>query len=152
MVITAIVVACGHAPARFCRRSRPVPRVASDLRAQAPRPVPPPGSKAPQYGYTVVRSYPHDPKAYTQGLEYFDGFLYEGTGVKGASAVRKVELESGKVVQEDETASAIFRRGHHDRTGQGVSADVAGPRRVRLRRKDAEVHPELQLTSARGGG
>jgi glutaminyl-peptide cyclotransferase len=57
-------------------------------------------SKAPKYGYTVVRSYPHDPKAFTQGLEYFDGFLYEGTGLKGRSAVRKVDLESGKVVQE----------------------------------------------------
>jgi glutamine cyclotransferase len=62
------------------------------LGAQAPRPVPPSMSKAPQYGYTVVRSYPHDPKAYTQGLEYFDGFLYEGTGVKGRSEVRKVDL------------------------------------------------------------
>jgi glutamine cyclotransferase len=62
--------------------------------------VPPPGSKAPQYGYTVVRSFPHDSRAFTQGLEYFDGFLYEGTGLKGRSAVRKVEIETGKVVQE----------------------------------------------------
>src|SRR5262245_2377794 len=76
------------------------------LGAQAPKSippsvsVPPSVSKAPHYGYAVVRSYPHDPKAYTQGLEYFDDFLYEGTGMKGSSAVRKVELESGKVVQE----------------------------------------------------
>jgi glutamine cyclotransferase len=81
------------------------------LSAQAPRPVPPPGSKAPQYAYTVVRSYPHDPKAYTQGLEYFDGFLYEGTGVKGSSAVRKVELESGKVVQETKLHPQYFGEG-----------------------------------------
>ena len=39
------------------------------LGAQAPKSIPPPGSKAPQYGYTVVRSYPHDPKAFTQGLD-----------------------------------------------------------------------------------
>jgi glutamine cyclotransferase len=78
---------------------------------QAPPRIPPPGSKAPQYGYTVVRSYPHDPKAYTQGLEYFDGFLYEGTGVKGSSAVRKVELETGKVVQEVKLHPQYFGEG-----------------------------------------
>ena len=58
-----------------------------------------------------MRSYPHDPKAYTQGLEYFDGFLYEGTGVKGSSAVRKVELESGKVVQETKLHPQYFGEG-----------------------------------------
>ncbi len=81
------------------------------VRAQAPRPIPPAGSKAPQYGYTVVRSYPHDPKASTQGLEYFDGFLYEGTGVKGSSAVRKVELETGKVVQDAKLHPQYFGEG-----------------------------------------
>lgn len=71
--------------------------------AKNPQPVknvPPAGSKAPKYGYTVVRSYPHDPNAYTQGLAYRDGLLYEGTGLKGKSSLRRVELESGKVVQE----------------------------------------------------
>ena len=62
--------------------------------------IPPSGSKAPKYGYTVVKSYPHDSKAYTQGLEYNGGVLFEGTGLKGQSAVRKVELETGKVLQE----------------------------------------------------
>ena len=81
------------------------------VRAQAPKSVPPSASKAPQYGYAVVRSYPHDPKAYTQGLEYFDGFLYEGTGMKGNSAVRKVELESGKVVQETKMHPQYFGEG-----------------------------------------
>jgi glutamine cyclotransferase len=81
------------------------------LAAQASRPIPPPASKAPQYGYTVVRSYPHDPGAFTQGLEYFDGFLYEGTGVKGKSAVRKVEVESGKVVQETRLHPQYFGEG-----------------------------------------
>src|SRR5688500_8580528 len=81
------------------------------VRAQAPRVIPPPGSKAPQSGYTVVRSFPHDPKAYTQGLEYFDGFLYEGTGLKGSSAVRKVELETGKVVQDVKLHPQYFGEG-----------------------------------------
>jgi len=78
--------------------------------AQLPA-VPPPGSKAPTAGYTVVRSYPHDPKAFTQGLEYHDGFLYEGTGLKGQSAVRKVELETGKVVQEEKINRGYFGEG-----------------------------------------
>ena len=73
--------------------------------------IPPPGSKAPRYGYTIVRSYPHDPKAFTQGLEYFDGFLYEGTGLKGRSAVRKVEIESGKVIQEEKLHPQYFGEG-----------------------------------------
>lgn len=88
------------------------------LQAQATKNVPPPAkntppsvSKAPRYGYTVVRSYPHDPKAFTQGLEYFDGFLYEGTGLKGRSSVRKVELESGKVVQEEKLHPQYFGEG-----------------------------------------
>ncbi len=88
------------------------------LQAQAPKNVPPPAksippavSKAPRYGYTVVRSYPHDPRAFTQGLEYFEGFLYEGTGLKGRSSVRKVELESGKVIQEEKLHPQYFGEG-----------------------------------------
>jgi len=50
-------------------------------------------------GYKVVRSYPHDPQAFTQGLVYHNGVLYEGTGLKGQSSIRKVELESGRVLQ-----------------------------------------------------
>jgi glutamine cyclotransferase len=81
------------------------------IAAQAGKSVPPSMSKAPQSGYTVVRSYPHDPKAYTQGLEYFDGFLYEGTGLKGSSAVRKVEIETGKVIQETKLHPQYFGEG-----------------------------------------
>ena len=82
------------------------------LEAQAPKTsIPPSGSKTPQSGYTVVRSYPHDPKAFTQGLEYFDGFLYESTGLKGRSGVRKVEIESGKVVQEEKIHPQYFGEG-----------------------------------------
>ena len=99
------------------------------LQGQAARSVPPSTSKAPKSGYTVVRSYPHDPKAFTQGLEYFQGFLYEGTGIKGRSSVRKVELETGKVLQEERLHPQYFGEGitisqgklfqltWHDRTG-----------------------------------
>ncbi len=51
------------------------------------------------YSYKVIKTFPHDPDAYTQGLFYKDGFLYEGTGQKGASSIRKVEPETGKILQ-----------------------------------------------------
>ena len=57
------------------------------------------GTSVPTFGYRVVRSYPHDPSAYTQGLVYRDGVLYEGTGLNGQSSVRKVRLETGEVMQ-----------------------------------------------------
>jgi len=52
-----------------------------------------------KYSYQVIKTFPHDPDAYTQGLFYKDGFLYEGTGRNGSSSIRKVELETGKVLQ-----------------------------------------------------
>lgn len=57
------------------------------------------GADVPTYGYRVVRSYPHDRQAFTQGLVYHDGILYEGTGLNGRSGVRKVRLETGQVLQ-----------------------------------------------------
>jgi glutamine cyclotransferase len=53
----------------------------------------------PVYRYKVVRSYPHDRQAYTQGLVYEDGVFYEGTGLKGRSSIRKVRVETGEVLQ-----------------------------------------------------
>lgn len=65
----------------------------------------------PVYGYRVVRVYPHDPNAFTQGLEYRGGFLYEGTGLNGRSTLRKVELQTGKVLQEIHVAPEYFGEG-----------------------------------------
>jgi glutaminyl-peptide cyclotransferase len=65
----------------------------------------------PRYGYTVVRTYPHDPGAFTQGLQYVDGFLYEGTGQNGQSSIRKVKLASGEVVQRRDIAAEYFGEG-----------------------------------------
>ena len=52
-----------------------------------------------QYGVKVVREYPHDTGAYTQGLFFHDGQLYESTGQKGQSSFRKVNLKTGKVLR-----------------------------------------------------
>ena len=60
-------------------------------------------SSIPVQGYTVVHAFPHDPSAYTEGLFYLDGHLYESTGVVGTSSVRKVDLASGKVLQQAPT-------------------------------------------------
>jgi glutaminyl-peptide cyclotransferase len=65
----------------------------------------------PTFGYAVVRALPHDTSAFTQGLEYLDGFLYEGTGLNGRSSIRKVKLETGEVLQHREVPSEYFGEG-----------------------------------------
>ena len=65
----------------------------------------------PVYGYKVVHVYPHDTGAYTEGLFYKDGYLYESTGEAGESTVRKVELKTGEVVQRYNVPSAYFGEG-----------------------------------------
>jgi glutamine cyclotransferase len=66
------------------------------------------------HGYEVVREYPHDPEAFTQGLIFRDGFLYESTGQTGRGSVRKVRLETGEVVQRRMLANDHFGEGLTD--------------------------------------
>ena len=63
------------------------------------------------YTYKIINTYPHDKEAYTQGLEFYNGFLYEGTGRKGTSSIRKVELKTGKVLQQQDLDAAYFGEG-----------------------------------------
>lgn len=63
------------------------------------------------HGYEVVRSYPHDRQAFTQGLVFHEGYLYEGTGLRGQSSIRKVRLETGEVVQEQKLEEKYFGEG-----------------------------------------
>ena len=65
----------------------------------------------PVYGYEIVHAYPHDRKAFTQGLIYLNGFLYEGTGTYGNSWVRKVKLETGEVLQQIAIPEQYFGEG-----------------------------------------
>jgi glutamine cyclotransferase len=65
----------------------------------------------PMHGYQIVRVYPHDHDAFTQGLQYVDGVFYEGTGLNGRSSIRRVELETGKVLQKREVPSEHFGEG-----------------------------------------
>lgn len=75
-----------------------------------------------RYGYRVISEYPHDPDAFTQGLVYYRGFLYESTGRYGASSIRKVELETGHVVAKRMLEERFF--------GEGLT--VVGERLVQL--------------------
>lgn len=65
----------------------------------------------PVLGYEVVARYPHDRGAYTQGLVWVDGALYESTGQRGESNVRQVDLESGEVLKSRPLSSRLFGEG-----------------------------------------
>jgi len=80
------------------------------------------GSLWGQWTYQIVKTYPHDREAFTQGLEYRNGFLYEGTGLHGRSTLRKVKLETGVVLQKLSLPAQYF--------GEGIS--VVGDRIVQL--------------------
>jgi glutaminyl-peptide cyclotransferase len=71
------------------------------------------GSKAPVpvYGYQVVNVFPHDPEAFTQGLVFHQGVLYEGTGLSGRSSLRKVDLETGRILKQIQLPDQYFGEG-----------------------------------------
>lgn len=56
-------------------------------------------NKPVNYSYKVTNTYPHDPKAYTQGLFYYNGYLYESTGQYGESSLRKIDIKTGAVLK-----------------------------------------------------
>jgi len=65
----------------------------------------------PVYSYNIVNTYPHDRNAFTQGLVFEDGVLYEGTGGYGGSTLRRVELETGDILQIRELSDQFFGEG-----------------------------------------
>lgn len=76
----------------------------------------------PVYTYRVVNSYPHDRSAFTEGLVIENGILYEGTGLRGRSTLRRVDLETGNILQTRELPAQFF--------GEGVT--VYGDRVIQL--------------------
>jgi glutamine cyclotransferase len=68
-------------------------------------------TSSPVAGYRVVKVYPHDRGAFTQGLQFVDGVLYEGTGQNGQSGIRKVKLETGEVLQKQPLDAKYFGEG-----------------------------------------
>lgn len=63
------------------------------------------------YSYKVIQSWPHDAKAYTQGLEFNEGYLYEGTGQYGESMLSKVKLETSEIIQSINLSNKVFGEG-----------------------------------------
>jgi glutamine cyclotransferase len=65
----------------------------------------------PVFGYQIVNVYPHSSLAFTQGLVYDEGVLYEGTGLYGRSSLRRVDLETGRVLQQTHLDRTLFGEG-----------------------------------------
>jgi glutaminyl-peptide cyclotransferase len=68
-------------------------------------------TSAPVYTYKVINVYPHDPNAFTEGLVYYNGFLYESTGLYGNSSLRRVDLDTGHILQIYNLSSKYFGEG-----------------------------------------
>jgi glutaminyl-peptide cyclotransferase len=75
------------------------------------QPAPAIPQPVPVYSYKVVNTFPHDRQAFTQGLALDNGILYEGTGGYGRSALRRVDLETGRVLQEYKLPGKYFGEG-----------------------------------------
>jgi glutaminyl-peptide cyclotransferase len=80
---------------------------AAVARAQAPAF----GAGIPVFGYDIVNTYPHDTGAFTEGLFYLNGFLYESTGLEQHSTIRKVRLETGEVLEQVDLPPQYFGEG-----------------------------------------
>lgn len=103
--------------------SPPAPTVSPrQTPVESPSPTPNVSGKTPLYTYRIINTYPHDTNAYTQGLIYQDGIFYEGTGLRGDSTLRKVEVETGQVLQILNLADELF--------GEGVT--IFGDRIIQL--------------------
>ena len=91
--------------------------------------------------YSILRTFPHDPQAYTQGLVFHDGFLFESTGRYGSSSIRKVRLESGEVLMAKDLSE--------EHLGEGLA--LVGPELVQLTWKSgsAFVYDSETLTLQR---
>lgn len=69
------------------------------------------GSSIEAFSYRIVDSYPHDPSAFTQGLVYYQGEFYEGTGLYGRSSLRRVKIETGEVLEIVNLEDEFFAEG-----------------------------------------
>ena len=102
LVGALLLAGCGQSAAP--RRDEPTPPTPAGSAARSSQPV-------PTYSFDVVNSWPHDPTAYTQGLVFHDGRLFESTGLHGASSLREVELQTGTVVRRVDIPAEYFAEG-----------------------------------------
>src|ERR1041385_2775358 len=85
------------------------PRANGDLPPKGPES--PTNGPVPRYGYQIVNIFPHDSNAFTQGLILMDGKLLESTGEEGRSSLRRVDLESGRVLKKVDVPEPYFAEG-----------------------------------------
>jgi glutamine cyclotransferase len=101
----AMLVAFGHTGRATTQGKNPEPAALSSTKAAGnPQAI-------PVLGAEVIRSYPHDPHAFTQGLEYYDGYLYESTGRSGQSTLRRSILETGTILKSVSLPPQYFGEG-----------------------------------------
>lgn len=67
--------------------------------------------RVPEYRFEIVRQFPHDSSAFTQGLAYSGGYFYEGTGLSGQSSLRQVRIETGEVLKRVDLPPEFFGEG-----------------------------------------
>ncbi len=111
LLAAVALVACGCADVQDIERTPLFPAVG----------IPQKTGPIPVLTVKLVRTYPHDPHAFTQGLEYYRGYLYESSGIAGQSTLRKVVLESGQVIQKVSVPPEYFGEGltiFHDKIYQ----------------------------------
>ena len=108
-------------------------------------------AQTPQYGYRVVHVYPHDRRAFTQGLEFRAGFLYEGTGLEGRSMLRKEKLETGQVLQQIDLEPQFFGEGITVINQQIVELTWQLSTGFCIRAGELPASPHLQLSGRRLG-
>ncbi|MBS1794381.1 MAG: glutaminyl-peptide cyclotransferase [Acidobacteria bacterium] len=106
LCIAVLLAGCDKGPAKNGNMSVNTGKTNTSNTNAPVRPGP-----VPVYTYEVVNTYKHDPTAFTEGLYFKDGFLYESTGEEGKSQLRKVELESGKVLQKFDLPRDSFGEG-----------------------------------------
>src|SRR5215475_4867414 len=70
-----------------------------------------PAHHVPEYTFKIVRQFPHDSSAFTQGLAYAGGYFYEGTGLTGRSSLRQVRIETGEVLKRVDLPPEFFGEG-----------------------------------------
>src|SRR3954453_7808744 len=100
---------------------------------------------APIRKYDVVAEYPHDPQALTQGLIYAGGFFYESIGLQGQSSIRKVELKTGRVIQQHAVDSRFLGEGLTEWRGQLIQLT---PRRTKPNVLRSLIQDNLQAMGA----
>ena len=100
-VLTSLAIACGASAPPETPPAQAATRAPAPLVAQGPE----------RLGYQIIKSYPHDTGAFTQGLTIADGHLYEGTGLHGESSLRRVDLQTGAALQRIELPNQYFGEG-----------------------------------------